>query len=348
MSTLDSRYGRMLGLLPSAYRERRAEEMLGMLLDGADEGQRWPRPAEVASVAGLAVRLRTGAAGGSDRAWAFGEVLQRLALAGLIVQALYYAIQVADNVVSYASAQGPGWSASATWMTVLVTGESVLPAAALVCLVRGRIRTGRILAVLSTVLVCVAAGVGWADAGVFGGFFLGEVLVWIVSSLLGTFVCTTAVLFGFHRDAPTAAAASGPWLKILAVSLPLVLGCTGAAQFLGDHGISWAQWVAIAAGLLVSPIVPAVAVLAGLSRTRRPVVWSSGLLLLSVPIVAVTVEMLILELDSLGLRQMDFTSTLLGGSVSDLACEAVVTQVILAAACWFTLRRRGRLTPANI
>jgi hypothetical protein len=89
-TALETRYRRILTLLPPAYRERRGEEMLAVLLDSAGERQAWPRPAQAASLAALAVRLRTGAPGDSRRAVFCGEVLRRVALAGLLLQTLVY------------------------------------------------------------------------------------------------------------------------------------------------------------------------------------------------------------------------------------------------------------------
>jgi hypothetical protein len=88
--TLESRYRRMLTLLPAAYRAQRGEEMLSTLLDGAGDGRRWPHPAEAASVAALATRLRVGAPGGTRNSAFFGEVLRRVALGGLLIQFLVY------------------------------------------------------------------------------------------------------------------------------------------------------------------------------------------------------------------------------------------------------------------
>jgi hypothetical protein len=346
-STLESRYRRLLTLLPSAYRERRAEEMLGVLLDGAGEEQRWPRAVEVASLAGLAVRLRTGAAGGSVRASAFGEVLQRFALAGLIIQALYYATLVAEMVVL--NATGPSfvvWALPDLLIAGIVGIETVLPAAALVCLVRGRIRTGRVLAVLGLGAVC--AQVMWASftgQGIYV-FPVPEILT-VVAPVVISLMAAAAVLFGFHRDAPDAAA-PGRWLRILMISLSLVLVCTGAAQFLADHGSTAADWLGAVAHLVVAPITPAAAVMFGFSRARRPVIWSTGLLVLSVPVMAVATPLVILLFAHMSLQNLQPGPALIGQSLPELAWEAVVTQLILAVACWSAIRRRGAgLAPSS-
>jgi len=72
VTTLESRYRRLLALLPWEYRRRYEEEMLGVLLDGAAEGQRRPRAAETADLVATAVRLRLRGTGRrlDDREWA--------------------------------------------------------------------------------------------------------------------------------------------------------------------------------------------------------------------------------------------------------------------------------------
>jgi hypothetical protein len=337
---LESRYRRLLTLLPNSYRERRAEEMLGMLLDGAAEGQRWPRAAEVASLAGLAVRLRTGAAGGSLRAAAFGEVLQRFALAGLMIQTLYFASILGEIVAASQTGMFPGWSGLGLSSITLVGCATAMPAAALVCLVRGRSRTGRVLAVLSALLTCAEIGLSLAAAGPMAFVFPAQLLS-LLAPLAISLVAATAVLLGFHRDAPPAAA-PGRWLRILAVSLPFVLVCMTAAQFLEDHGRDSGMWVGAVAHVIVSPIVPAVAVMFGVSRAGRPVIWSTSLLLLSVPVMAVAIPLASLLIDHMSLENLDLGPGLLGGSLIEVAWEAIVTQLILAIACWSAIRHDPR------
>jgi hypothetical protein len=338
---LELRYQRLLTLLPSSYRERRAEEMLGMLLDGTAEGQRWPRAVEVASLAGLAVRLRTGAAGGSSRAAAFGEVLQRFALAGLMIQALFFASNLGEIVAASQTGMFPGWSGLDLLSIVLVGCATALPAAALVSLVRGRSRTGCVLAVLCAVLTCAEVGESLASAGPLAFAFPAQLVLSLLAPLAISLVTATAALLSFHRDAPPAAA-PGRWLRILAVSLPFVLICMTAAQFLEDHGRGSGMWIGAVAHVLVSPIVPAVAVMSGVSRAGRPVIWSTSLLLLSVPAMAVAVPLASLLIDRMSLQNLALGPGLVGGSLMEVAWEAIVTQLILAIACWFAIRHDPR------
>lgn len=337
---LEARYRRLLTLLPSSYRERRAEEMLGMLLDGAAEGQRWPRAVEVASLAGLAVRLRTGAAGGSVRAAAFGEVLQRFALAGLMIQTLYFASVLGEIMAATQNGMFPGWSGLGPDIA-LVGCATALPTAALVCLVRGQSRTGRVLAALSALLTCAEVAELLASATPLDFVFPAQLVLSLLAPLAISLVAATAALLSFHRDAP-AAAAPGRWLRILAVSLPFVVVCTAAAQFLEDHGRDSGVWIGAVAHVIVSPIVPAVAVMFGVSRAGRPVIWSTSLLLLSVPVMAVAIPLASLLIDHMSLENLDVGPGLLGGSLIEVAWEAIVTQLILAIACWSAIRHDPR------
>ena len=350
MSTLESRYRRLLMLLPSAYRERRAEEMLGVLLDGAAEGRRWPRAVEVASLAGLAVRLRTGAPGGSLRASAFGELLQQVALTGLLIQALYFGSLLGQIVMGL----GQGTLVYTQWfwlnmlLIVLVGFEMALPAAALVCLVRGSRRAGRVLAALSLAAVCAEVAVSVYLDGPIAFMLPWAILLPTVAPLLTSLLGTAAAMIGFHRDAP-APAAPGRWLKILTVSLLLVLICAVYTQVLDGTWGNSGDKVGAVGHLIVSPIAPAVAVLSGISSARRSVIRSTGLLILSVPVVALSVPVVILLLDHMSLLDQPLDSALLGRDLPELTWQAVITQLILAVACacWAAVRRRHGGLPAS-
>jgi hypothetical protein len=65
--TLERRYRRLLAMYPQKFRREREEEMVSVLMDGARDGQRWPRPAEVVNLLRHAApsRLRQGPPPGS-------------------------------------------------------------------------------------------------------------------------------------------------------------------------------------------------------------------------------------------------------------------------------------------
>ncbi len=58
---LERRYRRLLACYPAGFRHEHEQEILSVLLAGAEEGQRWPRPAEAADLLRSAIymRLRT-------------------------------------------------------------------------------------------------------------------------------------------------------------------------------------------------------------------------------------------------------------------------------------------------
>jgi hypothetical protein len=60
--TLERRYRRLIALYPSRFKKHREEEMLAVLMSGARDDQRWPRPAEVVNLMRHAApsRLRNG------------------------------------------------------------------------------------------------------------------------------------------------------------------------------------------------------------------------------------------------------------------------------------------------
>jgi hypothetical protein len=61
-NTLEGRYRRLIALYPSKFRARREDEMVSVLMSGAREGQRWPRPSEIVNLTRHATpsRLRNG------------------------------------------------------------------------------------------------------------------------------------------------------------------------------------------------------------------------------------------------------------------------------------------------
>jgi hypothetical protein len=64
---LERRYRCLLALYPERFRRDREDEMVSVLMEGAGDGQRWPRPAEVADLLRHAApsRLRQGPPPGS-------------------------------------------------------------------------------------------------------------------------------------------------------------------------------------------------------------------------------------------------------------------------------------------
>jgi hypothetical protein len=59
---LERRYLRLLRWYPRAFRRDREQEMLAVLMDGASEGQQWPRLVEVVDLICRAIPVRLGVA----------------------------------------------------------------------------------------------------------------------------------------------------------------------------------------------------------------------------------------------------------------------------------------------
>ena len=98
---LEQGYRRLLAWYPRAFRRDHADEILGVLMAGAGEGQRRPRPAEAADLlwSGLKMRLRGPALTGESRPWTDALALFSLVaplfllLANVLVVALPYRLR---------------------------------------------------------------------------------------------------------------------------------------------------------------------------------------------------------------------------------------------------------------
>jgi hypothetical protein len=98
---LERRYRRLLACYPRAFRRDHADEILGVLMAGAGEGQRRPRLAEAADLlwSGLKMRLRGPALTGERRPWSDALALFSLVaplfllLADVLVVALPYRLR---------------------------------------------------------------------------------------------------------------------------------------------------------------------------------------------------------------------------------------------------------------
>jgi hypothetical protein len=339
MNTLESRCRRMLMLLPAAYRERRGEEMLSTLLDGAGDRQVWPRIAEVASVAALAARLRVGAPGGTRRSAVYGEVLRRVALAGLLWQVLVYVtflVPVAEmsiftpwlGVYKPMSARWVGyWALAAGRPAVLLTG--------FLALALGRRRTGRVLSVLCGANAVVTFALD-ANFGV-----TSENLALLTLALL----VAAAALLGFHRDAPRVQAPRR-WLGVMLVALVLVVGVEGTASYLSQRYYHWSFSLFVRdADVVFSPIGPALVMGFAALRARKSVVWPAALLALGLPCLILVPRYVVLL--SQGKAGHRFPGSMFWNQIwPGIGVDILVTETVLAANLWWALRRH-RLNPAD-
>jgi hypothetical protein len=237
---LERRYRQVLRLLPGWYRQRWEEDMVAAFLDSwltgdpeADEYITWaagPSWSEVASVAGLAVRLHLGGAG-TARRYAWGQALRRAVLAVLLVHAVL-AVDVlvflmwSRRLVSWLPA--PPGSLVVAPTGVWATAYCLAGAAwivAFVTLALGDYRTARVLAALA-IVPGLAALLQAPLTGIMPAPF-GPWAFWVLLDLAPVLAMTA-----FHRDAPRAAPRS--WLLALPAGYLLVYGPLLALQATGN------------------------------------------------------------------------------------------------------------------
>jgi hypothetical protein len=244
---LEQRYRRVLRVLPGYYRQRWEEDMVAAFLDSwltgdPDEDEcvlEFCRPGwqEVASVAGLAVRLYLGAAGAPRRYFAWGQAVRRAVLAVMLVHAVLGLDVLVRTAWNRRLSGLPAPSASlvtaspgGVWPTAYYV-VNVAWIVIFVTLALGHYRAARVLAVLA--IVPGLAALGQAQlTGIMPAPF-GSWRFWVLLDLVPV-VAVTA----FHRDAPPTARL--PWLLALpAASLLiygplLVLRTTGNSAWLPD------------------------------------------------------------------------------------------------------------------
>jgi hypothetical protein len=68
---LERRYRRLLVCYPAAFRREHEQEILAVLMAGAEEGQRWPRAAETADLLRSAIYMRLRARLRTSWAWEY-------------------------------------------------------------------------------------------------------------------------------------------------------------------------------------------------------------------------------------------------------------------------------------
>jgi hypothetical protein len=281
---LERRYRRVLRLLPGWYREQWEQDMIAAFLDswltGDPEADEYiskaarPEWAEVASVAGLAVRLYLGGAGTPRRYFAWGQALRRAVLAVLLVHAVL-AVDVLVFLVW--SRRLVGWLPAPPASLVVVPGGAWDKVYYLACvawivtfvmLALGHYRAARVLAALAIVPNLVALLQAQLTAIMPAPF--GPWIFWILVDLAPVLAMTA-----FHRDAPPAA--PGPWLLALPAGYVLVYGPLMALLATGNSA-----WLPDFSGLCC--ILVALACLAHTPWIRsRPGsgVWSLTLVLLA-------------------------------------------------------------------
>ncbi len=284
-SDLERRYRRVLRLLPGWYRQQWEQDMVAAFLDSwltgdpaADEyisKAAGPSSAEVASVAGLAVRLHLGGPA-TPRRYAWGQAIRRAVLAVLLVHAV-----LAVNVLVFLvwSRRLVGWLPAPPASLVVVPGGvwdkvyylvSVAWIMIFLTLARGHYRTARVLAALAIVPGLVAV-LQAQLTGVLPAPF-GPWAFWVLVDLAPVLAMTA-----FHRDAPPAV--PGPWLLALPAGYLLVYGPLLALQATGNSA-----WLPDFSGLCC--ILVSLACLAHAPRARSRQTAATGLWSLTLALLA--------------------------------------------------------------
>lgn len=201
MILLERRYRSVLRMLPATYRAEREEEMVSAFMEACgdvpDEENPRPRWGEIASVLGLAVRVRLGGAGAGPRFAAWGAAVRLVALFGLAFQSVYGLLGLFGLVNLGLGSEGLGiFGAPESGLRLywILTGvESVLWVTAFVALARGGVRQAKVAAGVATASVL-------AELATTAG---SPRLAWNVAVGLLTVVPTLALFAAYHRDAPT-------------------------------------------------------------------------------------------------------------------------------------------------
>ncbi|RVX37995.1 hypothetical protein EDD27_0285 [Nonomuraea polychroma] len=202
MSLLERRYRGVLRLLPASYRAEREEEMVAAFMEAAgdvpDEVNPRPGWGEIASVLGLALRVRIGGTLAAPRAYAWGEAVRLVALLGLAYQTVYAVFVAADLYRALTFEADPNFAgAPGSIERLLSIAESVATlcsAIAFVAITRGHPRLAKVTALIGAMpaLGYAATGAGPLAAGPNPG---GQ-----VASAVFVLFPVAALMLGFHRD----------------------------------------------------------------------------------------------------------------------------------------------------
>jgi hypothetical protein len=330
VTELERRYRRVLRLLPASYRQAWEQDMVATFLAGAlpddpedaEFAAEYGRPgwAEVASVLGLAVRLRLGGAGAPAHYRVWGEAARRAALAVLLVHAVNALAGV--GMLLWFPLRFPGPAVPGQSDAAALLGLSWV--AAYLALVLGNWRSARMLAGLSLLFSVITA----AEALITGG---GAYLGSRVAELLVTALSVMAASAAFHRDAEPVR--SRPWLMALPVGAVLVTVVLLLTQHPGDGVLVDGPGLACVA-LIATVLFQQIASVAGRGRSAGG--WPVALVLL-------TLAALGLRLVTL-LDYLTFTArtsrpdALITAAIVEVAALALVACPLVVRAFW-TLSR---------
>lgn len=280
MTPLERRYRRVTRLLPADYRATWEEDMVDTFLLSrtpeqpedfdADFDAEYGRPSwsEVASVVGLAVRLRLGGVDAPPRAFARGEVVRRVALAGLLAQAVAAVVGVVSLLVT--QARFPAYRVSdldtATGLTGLLWVGSYL------ALLADR---RHVAAWLGAAALVPTLQVATADVTIGGASVATAACRLLVDAL------PVLALAAFHRDAPPVRAR--PWLVALPAGAVLVTGVAFVTNTPNPVALDWPGMLCVATIIAGVPCL----------MTGRTGPWAGALSVLAVAVLGERVLTLI-------------------------------------------------------
>jgi hypothetical protein len=313
-SNLETRYRRLLRVLPRWYRAEREEEMVALFLEERDDStdleHGWPGWGETWATLGLAVRTRLD--GGGVRLLTPGAVVRLVALLGLV--------GLGAEEVTTGAAQAWRWASGEPPAPDWRPHVGLLLVAALIALLAGHRGTAKVLTAVS-----VLPGTWWFVATAAGGDAAGSAVTWVLVSL-PLWVTVACLVAGFHRDAPapprrawtrgTAAVwTAAVWTAALAL-VPLEVANAAPA----------ASPVAVAALLVVA--------LTHLVSPRPGGEWPSALTVSALVLLPEPVRVLLVA----GAP----------GGVRAVAAGQVVVLLAVGVALGATRARRRRLTPSPV
>ena len=285
MTALERRYRRVLRLLPADYRAAWEEDMVETFLranepddpEDAEFAAAYGRPgaAEVARVVALAVRLRLGGVGAAPKDFARGEIVRRIALAGLLVQA----VVVLTGIVTlpWSQARYPAFRVPdlVSWLAL----ADLVWVVAYLALVLGGRRVALGCACAGVALAAWSAGAALADGGSAGV---------VLYRFLMADLPVLAMAAAFHRDAPPVPVR--PWLLALPAGAVALTGLLMATQTPGPPVLDLTGVLCI--GVVLAALVHLVA------GRRGP--WSVALLVLAIAVLGERVLTVLYYLQFLG------------------------------------------------
>lgn len=322
-SLLEDRYRRVLRLLPTPYRLAWEEDMVATFLQAAyaadpddPEGVELGRPdaAEMSSVAALAVRLRLGGPGAAPRYQLWGDAVRRLALVGLLANAVLAIVGVilevwitlrlpgisvpADAVLGYPTRWHALWGLTALlWLPAYLS------------VVYGHFGTARVLAAAAFAPRLITVSIALAsDAGAFTASATYSLLFEAIGVL---------ALAAFHNGAPQVN--TKPWLIALPAGVVGIFALLLLSQPPTDHYVLLdlpALWC-----LGVTAAAVAHLIMAARGPGQRAPAWSLALAVLAAAALGLRIVTLV---DLLAFFPAPNRSTMIVVSVAEAAAVFVV------------------------